>query len=85
MQGPRCQQENPPRAKFCLECGARLVLTCAQWHTELLCSVQVCGRGAPLLEQVLEEAHRSGSIGEHALYLAWLSEVRGQELPGKHS
>jgi hypothetical protein len=39
----------------------------------------------PLLEQVLEKAHRSGSIGEHALYLAWLSEVRGQELPGKHS
>src|SRR4030095_11915199 len=21
MKCPRCQQENPPRAKFCLECG----------------------------------------------------------------
>ena len=24
MKCPRCQQENPPQAKFCLECGARL-------------------------------------------------------------
>ena len=22
MKCPRCQQDNPPRAKFCLECGA---------------------------------------------------------------
>jgi len=22
MKCPRCQQENPPQAKFCLECGA---------------------------------------------------------------
>src|SRR5262245_40002916 len=24
MQCPRCQQENPPQANFCLECGAPL-------------------------------------------------------------
>jgi hypothetical protein len=24
MKCARCQQENPPRAKFCLECGAEL-------------------------------------------------------------
>ena len=24
MQCPRCQQDNPPQAKFCLECGIRL-------------------------------------------------------------
>jgi hypothetical protein len=24
----RCQHENPPQAKFCLECGARVALTC---------------------------------------------------------
>jgi len=29
----------------------------------------------PLLEQVLEEARRSGSMGDHALYVAWLSEA----------
>ena len=35
MQCPQCQQDNPPRAKFCLECGSRLVLTCTQCDTEL--------------------------------------------------
>jgi tetratricopeptide (TPR) repeat protein len=29
----------------------------------------------PLLEQVLEEAGRSGSMGEQALYVAWLSKA----------
>ena len=32
MQCYQCQQENPPQAKFCLECGTRLVLTCAPPH-----------------------------------------------------
>src|SRR5687767_4079950 len=27
MNCPRCQQENPPQAKFCLECGAALGAT----------------------------------------------------------
>jgi hypothetical protein len=27
---PRCQQENPPQAKFCLECGVRFPAACAQ-------------------------------------------------------
>src|SRR5919198_5887921 len=42
MQCHRCQQENPPRAKFCLECGARLVLTCAQCNTELPPGAKFC-------------------------------------------
>jgi Double zinc ribbon len=29
MRCPRCDEENPPRAKFCLECGAPLARTCA--------------------------------------------------------
>jgi class 3 adenylate cyclase/tetratricopeptide (TPR) repeat protein len=28
MKCPRCQQENPPRGKFCAECGARLAASC---------------------------------------------------------
>ena len=36
MQCPQCQQDNPPRAKFCPERGARLVLTCGQCSTELV-------------------------------------------------
>jgi len=30
MQCPRCQHENPPAARFCNGCGARMELACAQ-------------------------------------------------------
>ncbi len=33
MKCPRCQHENPPQAKFCLECGARFAVACAQCGT----------------------------------------------------
>ena len=42
MQCPQCQQDNPPRAKFCLECGSRLVLTCTQCDTELPAGAKFC-------------------------------------------
>ncbi|MGH8067930.1 MAG: AAA family ATPase [Candidatus Entotheonellia bacterium] len=42
MQCTRCRQENPPQAKFCLECGARLVLTCTQCGTELPAGAKFC-------------------------------------------
>jgi class 3 adenylate cyclase/tetratricopeptide (TPR) repeat protein len=42
MQCSQCQQDNPPRAKFCLECGTRLVLTCAQCGTELPTGAKFC-------------------------------------------
>jgi class 3 adenylate cyclase len=42
MQCPHCRQENPPQAKFCLECGARLVLTCAHCGTELPAGAKFC-------------------------------------------
>ena len=42
MQCPQCQQDNPPQAKFCLECGTRLVLTCAQCGTELPAGAKFC-------------------------------------------
>ena len=42
MQCPRCQHENPPQAKFCLECGARLVLTCMKCQAELPGSAKFC-------------------------------------------
>ncbi len=38
----RCRQENPPQAKFCLECGARLALTCAKCGTELPAGAKFC-------------------------------------------
>ena len=42
MQCPQCQQDNPPQAKFCLECGTRLGLTCAQCGTELPAGAKFC-------------------------------------------
>jgi len=42
MQCPQCQQENPPQAKFCLECGSRLVRTCIQCGTELPAGAKFC-------------------------------------------
>ena len=55
MKCPECQAQNPDVARFCLRCGARLVLVCAQCETELpgdaafcfACGAQV---GAPHLE-----------------------------------
>ncbi len=42
MQCPRCQHANPPQAKFCLECGSRLALTCAACATELPAGAKFC-------------------------------------------
>ncbi len=42
MQCPQCQQDNPPQAKYCLECGTRLVLTCARCGTELPAGAKFC-------------------------------------------
>jgi len=39
---PRCQQENPAQARFCLGCGARLALTCAKCGTELPGGARFC-------------------------------------------
>src|SRR5262245_32719676 len=42
MHCPRCQHENPPAAKYCLECGSRLASTCAQCGTPLPGSAKFC-------------------------------------------
>jgi ribosomal protein L40E len=42
MQCPRCQHENPPLAKSCLECGARQALTCSKCRAELPGSAKFC-------------------------------------------
>ena len=42
MQCPQCQQENPPQAKFCLECGARLALMRVQCGTALPAGAKFC-------------------------------------------
>jgi predicted ATPase/class 3 adenylate cyclase len=42
MRCTRCQQENPPQAKFCLECGTALALKCAACGTELPLGAKFC-------------------------------------------
>jgi len=42
MKCPRCQHENPPQAKFCLECAARLAHRCGQCGTDLPAGAKFC-------------------------------------------
>src|SRR3989449_205407 len=42
MKCPRCQQENPPPAKFCLECATPLALRCANCGTQLPAGAKFC-------------------------------------------
>src|SRR5215469_797420 len=35
MKCPRCQEPNPPQARFCAECGARLAAVCLACGVEL--------------------------------------------------
>ncbi|MGH8649423.1 MAG: double zinc ribbon domain-containing protein, partial [Burkholderiales bacterium] len=42
MKCPRCQHENPPQAKFCLECASPLARTCAHCGTPLPPTAKFC-------------------------------------------
>ena len=42
MKCPRCQAENRPQAKFCEECAASLVRTCANCGTQLSAAAKFC-------------------------------------------
>ena len=42
MQCPRCQQENPAQAKFCLECATPLAQRCTKCGTQLPVGAKFC-------------------------------------------
>ena len=42
MKCPRCQHENPPQAKFCLECGALVAVTCTKCRSALPAGAKFC-------------------------------------------
>ena len=42
MKCPRCQQDNPPQAKFCLECATPLAVRCASCGTQLPGGAKFC-------------------------------------------
>jgi class 3 adenylate cyclase/tetratricopeptide (TPR) repeat protein len=56
MKCPRCEHENPPQAKFCLECGARVALTCTKCRSELPAGAKFCLEcGEPVASQAATE------------------------------
>src|SRR5262249_38609495 len=42
MECSRCQQENPPQARFCMKCGASVTLACGNCRTELPAGAAFC-------------------------------------------
>ncbi len=49
MQCPKCQRDNPPGGKFCLECGTTLARRCPRCQAELTAAAKFCGEcGAAL-------------------------------------
>ncbi|HLL53336.1 MAG TPA: zinc ribbon domain-containing protein, partial [Myxococcaceae bacterium] len=42
MRCPSCQQENPPNAKFCVECATPMPLACAQCGTQIPRTAKFC-------------------------------------------
>src|SRR5712692_8177436 len=42
MQCPRCGEENPPKAKFCLECATPLAAKCTECGAELPPRAKFC-------------------------------------------
>src|SRR5262245_17278334 len=44
MKCPRCQHENPAGSSFCLECGARLGLTCGSCGIDLPPGSKFCNK-----------------------------------------
>src|SRR5262249_13681079 len=42
MQCPKCQHQNPPRAKFCVECASSIIRRCATSGTEAPPTAKFC-------------------------------------------
>src|SRR4030042_5187087 len=59
MYCPRCQTENPNKARFCLNCGLAFERRCANCQTELPPGARFCmACGQPVLEQTPLDADR---------------------------
>ena len=59
MGCPKCQAENPAEAKFCMKCGASLVLSCPECGTELPAEAQFCYKCGHQLSEPASEAEAS--------------------------
>ncbi len=67
MQCPRCQIENPEKARFCLNCGQALERRCTNCQTELPPGARFCmACGQPVLEQTPADADRLNKLAAAA-------------------
>jgi len=56
---PHCQRENPTAARFCMNCGAELILYCDSCKTELPHGARFCMHcGQPVIMSTLTDATR---------------------------
>jgi len=75
MNCPRCQQENPRQARFCMHCGTGFTLTCARCTTELpagaafcfACGQPVTAAAAPAPRYTSPEAYTPRHLAEKIL------------------
>src|SRR5215470_5152349 len=58
MKCPRCKHENPTGSSFCLECGARLGLTCASCGTDLPTASKFCNKCGTAVRNVVTDQPR---------------------------
>jgi predicted nucleic acid-binding Zn ribbon protein len=62
---PQCRHENPGDAKFCLECGRRLALSCGACGSELPAGAKFCKEsGQPALESERKLSRHTGKRQE---------------------
>jgi predicted amidophosphoribosyltransferase len=61
MQCPRCQHENPPRAKFCEECATPLTRTCASCGGQISPAAKFCPECAYPVAVIAETSPRYSS------------------------
>ena len=65
MVCPKCGNENPQAAKFCLECGRRLAKTCPRCHASLPPEARFCFEcGAPVAATETGQAGRDSKLTE---------------------
>src|SRR5215475_2679399 len=64
MRCPRCEQETPSDAKFCPDCGSKLVVICASCCTSNVPTHRFCKRCGEPLTAPRTGGIRSGTSGQ---------------------
>lgn len=95
MQCARCQTDNPPQARFCLECASPLARSCKNCGTQLPPTAQFCPGerasipGAPCVYSVWDALLECDRTGRHVAFVEadgnWQSVATAEHLadPGK--